>query len=502
MNRLIDIAQTDRVMNPLNSFLFTCEFEGQSGDKLFSSSVIEKLKYSVKEIHIPKMKPDGEVKSIQYGSFFLSFPFFSTGEKEMTITFYETDDMMISKILYELQARKRWNTYSLYSDQGADLFVEVVIHDQRNTLSYSAFELFRNRYALVLESFSPPKFSRTGTVQPLTLEATFNTIEGQFGSEKWRKSVDRYAGFDAEDEMNKTAADRGLDREADPAIIDAKDIEARWKKYSDEQMKRLGMIDPVTGGLPKKPDGSIDWDKAYGSTFYGQMAEETQKKLDSQMRTNNIALKSLSESFGRNPTERGEYIASHPESIKELRKTLAEQGVNVNDWSDVFDKLYEMGIVSNSSQHYCQRYTDILNAIVENTSLVKAPTASKSEDYWRTKGYRRSEEKEVHSVQEANKYIEEVYRSGRAKEGDKVIIDYENDEHGNELPGHIVTYLDSETAGAKDLSGLRTGSDFAQTTMTGLSQKKKVKRVRIIRKVDNMFSEEDKAILNSRPGLK
>ena len=64
----IDNAQTDYTMRPLNSFLFDCQFHSPNeGDLVFPSSTLKKLAYSVKSVKIPKMKPDSEVKSIQYG---------------------------------------------------------------------------------------------------------------------------------------------------------------------------------------------------------------------------------------------------------------------------------------------------------------------------------------------------------------------------------------------------------------------------------------------------
>ena len=216
MNR-IDNAQTDYTKRPLNSFLFDCQFHSPNeGDLVFPSSTLKKLAYSVKSVKIPKMKPDSEVKSIQYGSFFVSFPFFSTGEKEMTITFYETDDMLISKVFYAMQAKHRWKPYAIYNNTtNVDLIVDVNIHDQYNKLKFNEYSLFHNTYSLVLESISPPRFSRTGTVQLLTVDATFNAVE--FETEEFDKVTRRSAGFNAEDEMNKTIEEGGLDREPDAA---------------------------------------------------------------------------------------------------------------------------------------------------------------------------------------------------------------------------------------------------------------------------------------------
>lgn len=254
----IDNAQTDYTMRPLNSFLFDCQFHSPNrADLVFPSSTLKKLDYSVKAVKIPKMKPDSEVKAIPYGSFFVSFPFFSTGEKEMTITFYETDDMLISKILYAMQAKHRWKPYAIYNNTtNVDLIVDVNIHDQHNKLSPRVTSLFNNTYSLVLETFSPPKFSRTGTVQLLTVDATFNAVE--FQTEEFDKVTRRSAGFDAEGEMNKTIEDGGLDREPD-AAGSMEDIMNRIKEFQEASAKLAGNFEKDSVGYDKNlPTKALD----------------------------------------------------------------------------------------------------------------------------------------------------------------------------------------------------------------------------------------------------
>jgi hypothetical protein len=300
--------------------------------------------------------------------------------------------------------------------------------------------------------------------------------------------------------MNKTAANGGLDREPDLAIIDAKDIEARWKKYSDEQMKRLGMIDPVTGGLPKKSDGSIDWDKASGSTFYGQMAEDVQKKLDSQMRTNNTALKSLSKSFGRNPIERGKYITEHPDTIKQLRQTLAEQKIDISDYSKVTDALYDMGLISANSTGYCERWTEIINSIVEGTPRIYAPSAQMSEKGWQERGFYATASKKINTKAEGDTFVWNEIKSGNVSEGDKILI-YYADKPGEKAYGHIVTVLYDEEAHEKRRGGWGFVSDFVQATPTGLTDQP-VTEIKILRKLDKTLSDGDRALIDYGSGLK
>lgn len=254
----IDNAQTDYTMRPLNSFLFDCQFHSPNeGDLVFPTSTLKKLAYSVKAVKIPKMKPDSEVKSIQYGSFFVSFPFFSTGEKEMTITFYETDDMLISKVFYAMQAKHRWKPYAIYNNTtNVDLIVDVNIHDQHNKLKFNEYSLFHNTYSLVLESISPPRFSRTGTVQLLTVDATFNAVE--FETEEFDRVTRRSAGFNAEDEMNKTIEEGGLDRAPD-AAGSMEDIQKRLKEFEEAAAKLAGKFEQDSVGYDKNlPTHALD----------------------------------------------------------------------------------------------------------------------------------------------------------------------------------------------------------------------------------------------------
>jgi hypothetical protein len=248
-------------MAPLTSFLFTCKFRRVGNDPLFTDSVLKKLEYSVDELNIPKMKAM-ESDAVQYGSFFVTFPFFSTGEKEMDIDFYETDDMMISKIFYELQARNRWNAFSIYSNEQADLYADVQIHDMRNTLPYNQRILFENHYSIKLITFDPPSFERTNNVKLLKVKAKFNTLEGDYGTAKWRNLVNLDTGFDAEDEMNKTTEEGGLDSEMDIAVIDTKDLNSRMEAFSKEIDKQLNTEEQKQ--TPENPTkSSNDLDIAY-----------------------------------------------------------------------------------------------------------------------------------------------------------------------------------------------------------------------------------------------
>ena len=107
----IDSQQEDSLMEPLSSFLFKCTFTAPEGSKkLLTDSILQKMQYSVSSVTIPKMAESGsgtDIDQVSYGSFNLPFPYYSTGQKEMTIDFLETDDMLISRIFYMILNKNR-----------------------------------------------------------------------------------------------------------------------------------------------------------------------------------------------------------------------------------------------------------------------------------------------------------------------------------------------------------------------------------------------------------
>ena len=222
--------QSDRSMRPLSSFLFDCTFSSQENDQLFTEEILKKLRYSVSTCTVPKMKSLSE-DSISYGSFSLSFPFFSTNEKELTIDFIEQDDMMISKLMYAIQSRSRWKATALKSFEDADLFLDLKIYDSRNTLNKKNGILFSQNYAIKFIEIVPPKFSRTSDAMPTTLTARFNSIQRDKLSADFSDSADPLRDF------------RRLDSEADTAFINSEGLGEMVKEWVDEFMNRSREIE-------------------------------------------------------------------------------------------------------------------------------------------------------------------------------------------------------------------------------------------------------------------
>lgn len=485
----VESMQSDQALAPLNNFLFKCEFSPSEvdiarGNRLFSYSVLKKMNYSVKDIKLPKMKAES-VEHIQYGSFFVSFPFFATGDKEMTITFYETDDMMLSKIFYALQAQNRWRPSTIFRDTQAQLFVDVVIYDQRSTLSAKEHELYRNRYGLLFKYLDQPKFDRSNDADLCTITAHFNTIEGEYASGNWdglRKSL-LHSDFNAVNEM-KTGDGKngGLDTEADNAAVSLKDIEDRFTAW-------LGEREAAKNGEHSDGNGH---------------------EYETIIRTQDKDLRRFSEELGDDNRKRMQYLAEHPEKIKELRKLLISKGVKVNDDfslddSDLVDALYSMGIIGGSSiaGGYCQQGVSVVDAIKYDKPIVKAETASKSVDAW-LKSARYNEaknlERKIKSVDEANKYIQELIDKKELEEGDMVIIDYP-DKDGKEQPGHIFRMLFREKRNEKGQEGWGAAADYLHVNYSGLGGKHGVTRIRVIKKAlrDNESPLVHKSVPGSKP---
>ena len=333
----IDSTQSDRSMAPLTSFLFTCKFRRVGNDPLFTDSVLKKLEYSVDELNIPKMKAM-ESDAVQYGSFFVTFPFFSTGEKEMTIDFYETDDMMISKIFYELQARNRWKAFSIYSNEQADLYADVQIHDMRNTLPYNQRILFENHYSIKLITFDPPAFERTTNVKPLKVKAKFNTIEGDYGTAKWRNLVNLDTGFDAEDEMNKTTQEGGLDSEMDIAVIDAKDLNNRMEALSKEIDKEINPEEPKqTQENPPKSSNGIDIGYIAAAQKFDQY-DPSKKSITNDFKLDDNELLGLYRQFVVYKHGLGAKTMSFDEFKRMAETNIASLGKNVGEASRAIEE--------------------------------------------------------------------------------------------------------------------------------------------------------------------
>lgn len=470
----VDGVQTDKSMRPLSSFLFRCYLSRNPDNSLseLTDSVLKKLNYSVRAVTVPKMAEQGQ-DTIEFGSFAMTFPFFSTGKRETTMTFYETDDMLVSRVFYAIQQRKRWKSSSLFREQDADLIADIEIFDQRNTFDLPAkTPIYTQRMYLKLVKVNSPDFKRTSTVTLLETSIEFNAmIEPYSGS---------YASspVDAIGEM-KSAAEGGLDREPEAAFIDA-----------DQ------MLQTFRTSLEEFSDWFYDKPKA-------DNLASSSDRISSDRESKNPQLRAYAESLGANSQSRQAALSGSDSEfrINDLREQLKAEGVNTKDYQEVASALVEMGILGNygGPNGWCQRGTSILEAVVSEKPRVTAQTASRSVSAWEDAGYEVSESRRVKTVTEINKQLENLIKEGKLKPGDKIVIDYDDKprtgsyDSSKEEAGHISTYLGK-------VDGIdRTVSDRMQLSLAGLSAKHRVTGYKILTR--NRQDLADQALLKvSSPG--
>lgn len=433
----INYNQQDSAFRPLNGFLFRCEFHVVENSNI-TKDILKKLEYSVSTVKLPKMK-EMEAEPHSFGSFFIPFPFFSTGEKDMTIEFYETNDMLISKVFYSFLNRYRWKSSTMFDKEQADLGVTVTIYDQRNLYGRSNRPLYRNIYWLKTTDLEPPQFSRSGSdVDLCKVTVTFNTIESDYKNE-----ID-LAEFGNTNEINVGAED-------DPAFENTDEVGNKIADMFAGLMKDDNQTGGSTSGVPDRVSSS-------------------EKRRE------------YAESLGVNSKERLAVLKDHPDKLKDLRKFLESEGVNIHDYSEVSDALVEMGIFGNVPQHFCQRGVSVLEAIVSGEKRVSALSASRSVDEWNKAGWEVTEEKSFNKKSDIDNYIIELANAGKLEEGQKIIIDY--DKTGKK-DGHIVTVLYNKER------GWYTSSDGRQGTMTGLPVNHEVVGIKILKKsADKKLLEE------------
>ena len=440
----IDGHQDDIHMRPLGAFLFSCEFYARKGDKVLSEKVIKKLNYSVVSLNLPRMEAES-ADSMSYGSFFVTFPFWATGKKDIEFDFFETDEMEITKLFYHYLNQGRWKATTMLFWGQADLYVRVAIYDQRNTFGIKKREIFSHEYALKTKEIGLPEFVRTGEVTLLKTKVTFNSLTAEYSHGNLNSPV------------NAAAEMQLHDKEPDPAVLNTEELGNRIAAIMDPYKEKYG------SNAELGPDGKQNANRDYNHAF-------TTDNISS-----NQALRAESERLGKNSFMRMVTLAGNDKEIDHLRQVLREQGVNVNDYSEVSDALVDMGVFGKLSNGYCQRGVSVLEAIVSGNTRVKAPTASSSRAEWEAAGFKETESRKVSNVSEINDYITSLANSGKIREGDKIIIDYDS---SDKEAGHAVTVLyDKE-------KGWYTTSDSRQNSMAGLALTHKVDEVHVMRMTD------------------
>lgn len=249
----INLNQHDDGFRPLNGFLFKCDFLADENIQTnIGPDILKILGYSVSKLTLPKFN-EYEGKPHSFGSFFIPFPYFSTGEKEMTIEFYETDDMLISKVFYSFLNRYRWRASTIFDVSQADFRIEVSILDQRNLFGYDSDRpLLRKEYYLKTKSIEPPQFARDGSDTDLCrVSVTFNTIESKYSNVY-------YGRFGSVDEINKrfdSEKNKYVDVVDDNAFLNSQEVVDKlskmfadlWKKDNTLTVRSRNGVNPLFG---------------------------------------------------------------------------------------------------------------------------------------------------------------------------------------------------------------------------------------------------------------
>jgi hypothetical protein len=139
-----------------------------------------------------------------------------------------------------------------------------------------------------------------------------------------------------------------------------------------------------------------------------------------------------------------------------------------------------MGIMKAGGNGYCQLGVSLVESIVTEKDRKISTSASMSIPAWKSLGYQEVESKKLkkQNAQGVSEYINSLIKSGKVKEGDKVVIDYSEDikyDKNKKNAGHIVTILYDEARKAEGKSPWYTGSDFEQTTLAGIGKHPAVK---------------------------
>lgn len=343
----INANQLDNGFRPLNNFLFKCEFQSYYSRYDISFEVARILEYSVSKITLPKFK-EAEGKAHSFGSFFIPFPYFSTGEKEMTIEFYETDDMLISKVFYSFLNKSRWKASTLFEPDQCDLIVTVTILDQRNLFGYNDQEdIIKKVYYLKTKSLEPPQFARDGSDTDLCrVSVTFNTVEDY-------NNV-YYGGFGSVDEVNRRYDEK------EGKYVDVVDDQA-FLNPDDVSSKLYGMFADLNSyfGLGGTGEG-----KVHGLEGWAE-AEEKMRRERLNLPPNSSKdfiltdeeLNGNYKKYKRAREAKGEKYLSKEEFEKASKENLRRLG---NAYWEVEKKLNEMG--------YTLEVSDVNNAEVNHTA--------------------------------------------------------------------------------------------------------------------------------------
>lgn len=122
-----------------------------------------------------------------YGLYWRTVPFQNIDSRKLTITFEETDDMLISQYIGEKMAGYKNSVLTLFSNYNFDITLHVyneykITNNENNEYTYE--------YKALLIDFQQPQFNRTGNVDKIDVTATFYCVP-VLGVEQYNETIKR-----------------------------------------------------------------------------------------------------------------------------------------------------------------------------------------------------------------------------------------------------------------------------------------------------------------------
>lgn len=193
------------------------------------------LKYTVQTVKISGAECNTTNAATYYGNGYKTIPIWNVS-RSMTITFEETDNLEVTRMLDEIVEQQR-----------AGLPWVIGVHLREFDAKFNTIVSDR-LYKCVLASFDDPAFSRTGNPGPATVSATFNIMSEQ----PWSASNVENVGAGEANESETPDLTTVLEAET-KKLANSQALVAGLKEWSDEFEKAY-----QAGKENKSSSGSAD----------------------------------------------------------------------------------------------------------------------------------------------------------------------------------------------------------------------------------------------------
>lgn len=174
------------------------------------------LKYAVQNVKISGAECNTANAATYYGNGYKTIPIWNVS-RSMTITFEETDDLEVTRMLDKIVEQQR-----------AGLPWVIGVHLREFDAKFNTVVSDR-LYKCVLTSFDDPAFSRTGNPGPATVSASFNIMSEQ----PWSASNAENVGFGVANESGTANLAATLEDET-KKLSNSQALVAGLKEWSDE----------------------------------------------------------------------------------------------------------------------------------------------------------------------------------------------------------------------------------------------------------------------------